>query len=41
MTERLFSLEPEKHIGPTIANTPDHPLVVAMKERRVLRKLVN
>ncbi|SDD68571.1 MobA/MobL family protein [Sporomusa acidovorans] len=38
LTERLFSLEPEKHIGPTVANTPDHPLVIAIKERRALRK---
>lgn len=38
LTERLFSLEPEKHIGPTVANTPDHPLVIAIKERRTLRK---
>ncbi|WP_371380498.1 MobA/MobL family protein [Sporomusa aerivorans] len=38
LTEKLFSLEPEKHIGPTVANTPDHPLVIAIKERRTLRK---
>ena len=38
LTEKLFSLEPEKHIGPTVANTPDHPLVIAIKERRALRK---
>lgn len=38
LTERLFSLEPEKHIGPTVANTPNHPLVIAINERRALRK---
>ncbi|WP_371367870.1 hypothetical protein SRRS_16450 [Sporomusa rhizae] len=38
LMERLFSLEPEKHIGPTVANIADHPLVIAIKERRALRK---
>ncbi|EGO63763.1 MobA/MobL family protein [Acetonema longum] len=38
LMERLFSLEPEKHIGPTVANTLDHPSVIAIKERRALRK---
>lgn len=34
---QLYALPPEQHLGPDVANRPDDPRVVALKEQRKLR----
>lgn len=37
MQARLFSLPPEKHLGPDVANNPNDPAVILLQKQRELR----